>query len=209
MSDRPREQVASTPGDSPTEVADGDASRDDHEGTRTGAGSSVSRVRTGTRSRGGPELTQRAVNPLLGVLVLVALTAVLATVVAVGASTLSLESPGPTATFDLAVDGEDSRIAIEHGGGDAIDVDELSLAVAIDGEELDAEPPVPFVGAPGFDGAPGGPFNAESDGEWRAGQRGSFVVAETNEPTLESGDVVTVTLVVDGTEVATLEATAR
>ena len=151
----------------------------------------------------------RAISPVVGVLVLVVLTVVLATIVAASASTLSLESGGPTATFDLAVDGERSAITIDHAGGDRIDVSELSVTVAVDGEPLADQPPVPFVGASGFDGAPTGPFNAEADSEWRTGERATVVVAGTNTPSIKAGDTVTVTLAVDGTRVATVETTAR
>lgn len=151
---------------------------------------------------------RRAVSPLVGVLVLVALTVVLATVVAVGASTWSLEAGGPTAAFDLTVDGESSTVSVDHVAGDSLDVDELSVTIAVNGEALVRQPPVPFAGAPGFDGAPDGPFNSATDGEWRTGERASLTVAGTNDPGIESGDTVTVTLSVGGTRVSTLEATA-
>ena len=150
----------------------------------------------------------RAVSRLVGVLALLAITVLLATIVAVGASTWSLESGGPTAAFDLAVDGEESTVTIDHRHGDEIDVAELSVRIAVAGEELAEQPSVPFVGANGFDGSPTGPFNAESDSEWRTGERASVTVAGTNDPEIESGDTVAVTLAVDGTRIATLETTA-
>lgn len=156
-----------------------------------------------------PETDHRAVARLVGVLALIALTVVLAAIVAVGASTLSLEPGGPTAAFELSANSDASSIAIDHVGGDAIDVETLAVTIAVDGEELDEQPPVPFVGANGFDGTPDGPFNAASGSEWRAGERAGLVVAGTNDPAIESGHSVTVTLVVDGTRVATLETTAR
>ena len=152
---------------------------------------------------------ERGVSPLVGVLVLVAITVALTVVVAAGAASLSVGSDPPTAAFDLAADGESGEIAIDHVAGDAIDVRSLSVSVSIDETELAAQPPVPFVGADGFDGTPDGAFNAEADPTWRTGDRVAITVAETNEPTLESGDVVTVTLSVDGVRVATLETTAQ
>ncbi|WP_436345639.1 type IV pilin [Natronorubrum sp. FCH18a] len=150
----------------------------------------------------------RAVSRLVGVLALLAVTVLLATIVAVGASTWSLESGGPTAAFDLAVDGEEARVVLDHLEGDAIDVTELSMRITVNGGELANQPPVPFVGAEGFDGSPTGPFNSKSDSEWRTGERAGVTVADTNDPTIESGDAVAVTLVVDGSRVATLETTA-
>lgn len=151
----------------------------------------------------------RAIGRLVGILALVALTVVLATILAVGATTVSLEASGPTAAFELTVDADRDAIGIDHVAGDSIDVEALAVTVAVDGEELDEQPPVPFVGANGFDGAPDGPFNAASDPEWQTGERAGVVVAGTNDPEIESGDSVTVTLAVDGTRVTRLEATAR
>jgi len=123
---------------------------------------------TGSASASDPE-SNRGISPVVGVLALVALTVCLAAVVAVGVGAWSLESAGPTASFELAADGNDSSITIEHVAGDAIDVEALSVTIAVDGAELDAQPPIPFVGAKGFDGAPDGPFNAKSDSAWTAG----------------------------------------
>ncbi|MXV61358.1 type IV pilin [Natronorubrum sp. JWXQ-INN-674] len=148
-------------------------------------------------------------SPVVGVLVLIVLTVLLVTIVAVGASTLTLESGGPTAAFDLTADSGTSEITIEHVAGDRIDVEELSVTVAVNDDPLAAQPPVPFVGATGFDGAPRGAFNAEADPEWRVGEQVGFTVAETNDPGIDAGDSVTVTLAVDGYRVAALETTAR
>ncbi|MFA9425618.1 type IV pilin [Natronorubrum sp. A-ect3] len=153
--------------------------------------------------------SHRGISPVVGLVVLLALTVALAAVVAVGVGAISLESSGPTAAFDLAVDGEPSRITIEHVGGDPINVSELSVTITVDEQELIEQPPVPFVGASGFDGTPTGPFNSATDPEWRAGERGSFVIADTNDPTIDPGDTVTVTLAVDDTRIAVLEATAK
>ncbi|SIR66205.1 type IV pilin [Natronorubrum thiooxidans] len=151
----------------------------------------------------------RGISPVVGLVALLVLTVGLVAVVAVGVGALSLEAGAPTAAFDLTVDSEASAITVEHIGGDPIDVTKLSMTVAIDDEELTKQPPVPFVGASGFDGTPTGPFNSATDPEWRAGERGTVVVADTNEPPIETGDSVTVTLAVDGTRVATLETTAK
>ena len=150
----------------------------------------------------------RAVTRSIGIVLLVSLTVCLATIVAVSAGAWSLESQGQTATFELSADGDRATIAITHIAGDAIDVEALSVTIAVNGTELTAQPPVPFVGARGFDGAPDGPFNAKSDSTWTAGERAGVSIAGTNRPTLTAGDSVTVTLAVDDRQVATLETTA-
>lgn len=152
---------------------------------------------------------ERGLSPLVGVLLLVAITVALAVVVAVAAASLSVGTDPTTAAFDLEADGETAEIAIEHVAGDAIDVREATVVVRIDGTDLSSQPPVPFVGAEGFDGTPEGAFNAEADPTWHPGDRVAITVAETNDPTLESGDGVTVSISVDGVGIATLETTAR
>ncbi|WP_309138881.1 type IV pilin [Haloterrigena gelatinilytica] len=154
-------------------------------------------------------IDDRAVNPLVGSLLLVAVTVLLATAVTLGAGMWTLESGGPIATFELTADSNESEITIDHVGGDPIDVAELSMTVAIGGKELTHQPPVPFVGAKGFNGTPTGPFNAAADSEWRVGERGSIAVAETNDPELERGESVTVILAVDERRIATLETTVN
>ncbi len=141
-------------------------------------------------------------------LALIALTVCLAAVVAVGIGAWSLESGPPTATFELSADGDRSTVVIEHRTGDPIDVDGLTVVIAVNGTNLSRQPPIPFVGAKGFDGAPDGPFNAKGDREWTAGERAGLAIAETNSPKLEVGDSVTVTLVVDGKLIAKLEGVA-
>ncbi|MFD1563253.1 type IV pilin [Haloarchaeobius amylolyticus] len=161
------------------------------------------------RYRQGPIASgTRAISPIIGTALLITLTVCLAAVVAVGAGVWSLEPTSPTATFELSADGDRAAIVIEHLAGDDLDVETLSVTIAINGTELTAQPPIPFVGARGFDGAPDGPFNAKSDSTWTAGERAGVSIAETNSPTLAAGDSVTVTLAVDDRQVATLETTA-
>lgn len=164
---------------------------------------------SGTRDSDQPTRSEtRAVSPVVGVLAFVAITVCAAIVVVLGIGAWSLESPGPTATFDLSAEGDGSSVAIEHVAGDPIDVETLSVTIAINGTELAAQPPVPFVGANGFDGTPDGPFNARADSEWTVGERARVSIAETNTPTPAPGDAVTVTLAVEDRRVADLETTA-
>ncbi|WP_255168998.1 type IV pilin [Natrononativus amylolyticus] len=150
----------------------------------------------------------RAIAPVVAAVVLVAIGVVLAGTLAVVLGAVSPADPAPIATFELSVDGEDSRITLEHRRGEAIDVDELAMVVEVNGEPLTHQPPVPFVGASGFRGSPSGPLNERSETTWEQGERSSLRVAETNEPRIEPGDEVAVTLAVNGRVVADLEATA-
>lgn len=102
----------------------------------------------------------RGVSSVVGVVLLTALAVGLAA--AVGAAALSLDPGSSPATVALAADAEagTDRVSLVHRGGDALSVAALRVEIAVDGEPLRYQPPVPFVGARGFRGAPAGPFNA-------------------------------------------------
>ncbi|MDB2236295.1 type IV pilin [Halorubrum ezzemoulense] len=144
--------------------------------------------------------------PVAGVL-LIAITVVLAGGVAAAAL------DGPSATVPpsavLSLSATDDRIAIDHRGGDPIDVSAVTIRVSIDGEPLDEQPPLPFFSAAGFHPGPTGPFNAAGDDTLRVGETATFRVADTNDPTLEPGRTVTVDITADGQPVASLEASVE
>ena len=140
--------------------------------------------------------------PVAGVL-LIAITVVLAGGVAAAAL------DGPSATVPpsavLSLSATDDRIAIDHRGGDPIDVAAVTVRVSVDGEPLEKQPPVPFFSAAGFHPGPTGPFNSAGDDTLRVGETAAFRVADTNDPTLEPGRTVTVEIAADGRPVARLE----
>ncbi|WP_207586824.1 type IV pilin [Halomontanus rarus] len=153
----------------------------------------------------------RAVSPVVGTLLLVALTICLAAVVAVGIGFgpgTTMLSTAPSAAFDLSVDANEQEISLHHRTGETIDVRELTLHVTVEGEPLAEQPPVPFFSEHGFRGGPGGPFNERSDPRWSVGETASVRVAGTNAPAIDTGDTVGVTLAVDGKTVASLETEA-
>lgn len=144
--------------------------------------------------------------PVAGVLLL-AITVVLAGGVAAAALGPSTATVPPSAVLSLSA--TDDRIAIDHRGGDPIDVSAVTIRVSIDGEPLDEQPPLPFFSAAGFHPGPTGPFNAAGDDTLRVGETATFRVADTNDPTLEPGRTVTVEITADGRPVATLEASVE
>lgn len=156
----------------------------------------------------GSNQDERGISPVLGVVLLVAITIALVAVVAASVGAWSLEPASPTAAFDLEVDAERNAVRIDHVAGDPVDVTELTVFVEVNGEALSNQPPVPFVGAEGFYGAPEGPFNAEAESRWLPGERAEFRVAGTNDPSIEVGDDVVVRLAVNGRTIAELTATA-
>ncbi|ERH10947.1 MAG: archaeal flagellin N-terminal-like domain protein [halophilic archaeon J07HX64] len=150
----------------------------------------------------------RGVTPVVGVIVLVGVTVVLA--LSVGAALTTPETiKTPSALLSLSVDSGDREIVLTHRGGDTLNISELNVRIEVDGTELAEQPPVPFVGADGFDGAPTGPFNAESPDGWQAGERAGVRLAGTNGPSLSAGSEVTVVVATDSGVIQEVTTTAR
>jgi len=143
----------------------------------------------------------RAASPVIGVVLLVALTVICAATVGVAIDSSPTESP-ELASFDLVADGETETISITHRGGATLDLTETELHVEIDGRSLESDPPVPFFAARGFVSGPTGPFNAASSDTWRPGETGSIRLARTNDPPMTTGATVTVQIIHDGTVIA-------
>lgn len=155
-------------------------------------------------------MSDRAVAPVLASALLVVI--VVSMSVAVGATALSITAPEPvpSASVSMTVDAGDlQRIAITLERGEPLDVDDLTLEIAIDGEPLAHQPPVPFFQTTGFRPGPTGPFNYGSNGVWEVGETGSFRLDGSNEPSLTSGSRVELRIFLDGTVVASAETRAR
>jgi len=151
-------------------------------------------------------MPDRAVAPVLGAVLLVAL----AVVMAAGVSALvTVEPPGETrsAVMTLSV-GADGTVAVTHRGGAAVEPGRLRVRISVDGRRLDEQPPVPFFAADGFASGPTGPFNRGYAGSWRAGETATLRIAATNRPAVSAGATVTVRLSLNGRRLAVLEATA-
>lgn len=149
----------------------------------------------------------RGVAPVTGVVLLVFVTVTLAAVVGSSVAATPQEPP-PMAKFSVSADAADDRITVVHRGGDAITPAEIRLVVEIDGERLAHQPPVPFFATRGFEPGPTGPLNSASDGQWRAGERATFRLAATNDPDLEAGATVSVTVATDRSVVGVAETRA-
>ncbi|UPV75832.1 type IV pilin N-terminal domain-containing protein [Halorussus limi] len=152
--------------------------------------------------------SDRGTSPVLGVVLLLVVTAIFAGAVGSIALGTPMPSDSPRAAIDLRLDADANRVTLVHRGGAALDVNALSIRVRVDGTALDAQPPVPFFSTDGFRSGPTGPFNSAADQQWTAGETASFALAETNDPVLSSGVTVEVMVSVDGTVVAEMEGTA-
>jgi flagellin-like protein len=152
----------------------------------------------------------RAVTPVLGVVLLVALTVALTA--GVGGALLSETTPAeppPTVSLDCTADAGTDRVTCVHRGGDRLDARELELRITVGGESLTHQPPVPFFAARGFHAGPTGPFNSAADPGWTAGETAGIRLAATNRPGLVPGSRVTVRVAADGHTVVTATVEAR
>ena len=79
---------------------------------------------------------ERAVSPVIGVILMVAITVILAAVI--GAFVLGIggdQNATPQASISLDADVEDDNVTITHNGGQTLDLDDLQLSV--DGDLVD------------------------------------------------------------------------
>ncbi|SFF81809.1 Protein of unknown function [Halopelagius inordinatus] len=160
-------------------------------------------------------MSARALSPVVGVVVLVGLTVAVAAVVGAGAVAFAPEDAAtdrsrgqPSAGVALSLTADGDTATLTHEAGRPLSVRRLRVRVEVDGTPLRHQPPVPFFSARGFRSGPTGPFNAASDGTWSVGERASFAVAGTNDPALEAGRTVTVTVYDGNRRVARLSAVA-
>jgi len=142
----------------------------------------------------------RAVSSVIGVVLLVFLTLVLAASVGVVLTTPTHE-PAPVADFSVTADAG-GQITITHEGGETVPVSTLDVTIEVNGNELAHQPPVPFFAARGFESGPTGPFNSASDDRWQAGERAGLRLAATNSPSIERGADVSVTIATERAVIA-------
>ena len=144
----------------------------------------------------------RAISPALGTVLLALIAVALAGVLTTTVGTAALPTAEPEFVAMTATATADGEITLTHDGGEPIDVREIDVRVRVDGTGLTEQPPVPFFSTSGFEPGPTGPFNSAADPRWTAGEQASFVVAGTNEPTLDPGEEVVVELRRDDRPVA-------
>jgi FlaG/FlaF family flagellin (archaellin) len=148
---------------------------------------------------------RRATSAVVGVALLVLVTAILAAGVGTAVFGTVPEEPPPQTRLSLSVEGDQLRVA--HEGGDTLDVEEIELRIAVNGTRLTHQPPVPFFSATGFEPGPTGPINSASDSEWAVGEVGTLTLAGTNSPEIASGATVRVVVIVDDYRIAADETT--
>ena len=82
---------------------------------------------------------ERAVSPVIGVILMVAITVILAAVI--GAFVLGLggdTQDTPSATLSIEAGGEDGEIDLRHRGGQTLDSSEITIRLSSDNSTADA-----------------------------------------------------------------------
>lgn len=152
-------------------------------------------------------MSDRAVSPVVATVLLIVITLVAAGTVGLTVFDVSLDEP-TRATFTANADSTTQTITLTHRGGAALDPSSLRLRVAVDGEPIAHQPPVPFFAAKGFMSGPTGPFNSAYTGQWVGGQSASVRLASTNTQ-LQAGAVLSIQLYTGDQALATLEIRAH
>jgi flagellin-like protein len=152
-------------------------------------------------------VSDRAVSPVIATVLLIAITVVAAVALGVTVFDMFSAEPPPRATFTLSADSATQTITLTHRGGAALDPASLRLRIAVDGEPIAHQPPIPFFASEGFMSGPTGPFNIADEEKWIAGQSASVQLASTNTQ-FSAGSVITIRLYIDDYLLITLETRA-
>lgn len=150
-------------------------------------------------------MDERALTPVIGVVLLLAITLLLAGVFGLYVLTFEPNDTSPQARIAGEINTTTDTFVFVHEGGDPIDVHMLTVEIVIDDEPVRHQPHLPFFSQSGFHSGPTGPFNSESENIWKPGESASFVMACSNEPKPTEGTTVEVHLTVDGTPVDSFE----
>ncbi|WP_181686349.1 type IV pilin [Halorhabdus salina] len=154
-------------------------------------------------------MAQRAISPVVGTVLLLAITIVLAGTMSAVILTPDVEPSIPTTRFSATADASTDSITLTHEGGQALDPDSVDVQIKVDGQSLDHQPPIPFFAAKGFKSGPTGPFNSQTRGNWTAGEAGTVELATSNTPLLSDGATVEITISRDGRVLTELEPIAE
>ena len=157
----------------------------------------------------------RAVSSALGVLLVTALTLVLAAVA--GVAVIATVSPATVSSADVpervalsaSANATTGQVDLVHEAGPALDVREIRVRISVGGTRLKHQPPVPFYSASGFGSFPSGPFNPVADPRWEPGEWAGLVITGGNAAPLVSGASVRIELYRGEYPIAAVETRAR
>lgn len=148
-------------------------------------------------------MSDRAIAPAVGVVLLLGLCSVLAAVTLFIVWPVAITGSSPSAAISGSVDASANVVTLEHAGGDTLQLETITFELYIDQVPLAEQPPIPFFSATGFHSGPTGPFNSATANTWCVGERGSFTLAHTNEPLPDANTSVRVVVRHAGSPVTT------
>lgn len=143
-----------------------------------------------------------AVSPVIGVILLIAITVASSGAAFIVMNNYELEKPVITLIEIEGIDlSNHQEVILVHKGGESIDITQINILISINDEMLDHNlVNLPVIGGiTGFYGALGGvfwgsPSNQGHDNRWDPGEYGNFKIASSN-AVLKTGDRIKVTIV--------------
>lgn len=153
-------------------------------------------------------MSSRGIAPVVGVALLVLVAVAMAGVTMAVVPGGTGPTPATVAVSLEVVEGDGWELRLRHEGGDAIDLEAVSVVVLVDGEPLAHQPRVPYFSHRGFRSGGTGPFSTSTDDTWSPGEAGTIKVAYANTPRIEADSRVTVRIRRDGRVLAETSAIA-
>lgn len=152
-------------------------------------------------------MSSRAIAPVLGVVLLVALSAVCAGVIVIVVSDVVDMREVPRVTFEGTLNASSNEITLTHTGGDDVSVEPLEMRITVDDEPLRYQPDIPFASQTGFSTGPSGPLHAWATGTWSPSTSSSLSLSDSNEPLPDHDSTVVVSITYDNQPLADITLT--
>lgn len=148
-------------------------------------------------------MDNRAVAPVIGIVLLLALTVICAGAIALFVTGMTDLRSTPTVVIEGTVDTAENNITLVHVSGDPITVEHLDIRITIDDEPLQHQPPVQSTSATGFSTGPSGPLHKWGGDTWSPGESSVISIAHTSNYPLPHPDArVEVSLTYDNRPLA-------
>ena len=136
------------------------------------------------------------ISGVIGVILITAIVVGASAVVYSVVGAYELEQP-VIANIDIeSVDLSNEEVVLVHRGGDSFNVSDVSIIISLNGDTLEKNLiNLPAFSIAGFNSVGGVLHSWSNDNYWDPGDKGSFNVAGTNDPSsFNSGDLLKVTI---------------
>ena len=136
------------------------------------------------------------ISEVVGVILITAIVVAASAIAYAAVNVYELEQP-VIANIDIeSVDMSNEEVVLVHRGGDSFNVSDVSIIISVNGETLEKNLiNLPAYNVAGFNCVGGVLHSWSNDNYWDSGDKGSFNVAGTNNPSnFNSGDLLKVTI---------------